>query len=167
MSGGILSEWINRQIKFFPVLPVRWRCWCCCPHTFSQAAVLTDGVCRQRGKNTYYCLYILLFFFSPQQIGHCSLQVELGRWNVQVLGSSCPFSPPLFHPKASKPSRSASVWEPQAGGALSPLWLPASHQHHTDPLLAPDWEMTKRGNLFTKNKVRFSQSLQDPSGFQS
>lgn len=63
MSGRILSEWINRQIKCFPVLPVQWMCWCCCPHT-SQAP---DGVCRQRGKDTCYTVNFILFLLSPAE----------------------------------------------------------------------------------------------------
>lgn len=116
---------------------------------------------QAKGKR-HSLLYILFFFFSPQQKGHHSLQGELGRWNVQVLGSSCPFSPPLFHPGQECPSLGAtSRWCPQP--SVAPHLPPASHWPTPCTWLG-NYKKTK---LFTKNKGRFSQSLLDGSGFQS
>lgn len=168
MSGRILSEWINRLIKFFPVLPVHWPCWCCCPHTFTGPSPHRWSL-QAKGKR-HSSLYILFLFFSPQQKGHYSLQVELGRWNVQFLGSSCPFSPPLFHPKATKFSRpgqecpslrATSRWCHQL--TVAPHLPPAPHWPTPCTWL---WNDKKR-KLFIKKKGRFFQSLPDASGFQS
>lgn len=104
--------------------------WGSNPHRWSLQA---------KGKR-HSSLYILFFFFlSPQQKGHYSLQVELGRWNVQFSGSSCPFSSPLFHPKAAKPSRAG--WECPILGATS-SWC---HQPTVAPQLppAPHWPTLK------------------------
>lgn len=165
MSGGILSEWINRQIKFFPVFPVHWTCWCCCPHT-SQAPVLADGVFRQRGKDTHYCIFYFFLLSSTERTLLTPSRIRQVKCAVfrQLLPLLSPSISPQGHQSLQARSGSHKQVVPSAHcGSPPSTSITLTLSLH----LTVKWQKKEAIKKKGGGGGRFSQSLTDASGFQS